>query len=144
MNLTYIQLVAFSAYSAKYIQTSCSVPLAMYLMPIPEFLWDMQRWPRHLTCLQGASDWDAGAKWTNAKSGRGGTGRVFSEVWRNKEHNFFLPDSHVIYILKVNLLGRGGHSRQDRVRGLRMREEKTGSTDIRKKTQVTWLCWPES
>ena len=43
----------------------------------------------------------------------------------------------MIYILKVNLLGRGGHSRQDRVRGLRMREEKTGSTDIRKKTQVT-------
>lgn len=82
----------------------------------------------------------------NAKSGQAGTGRVFSEVWRNKEHNFFffLPDSHVIYIIKVNLLGRGGHSRQDRVRGLRMRKEKTGSTDIRKKTQVTWLCWPES
>ena len=56
MNLTYIQLVAFSACSAVYIRTSCSVPLAMYLAPIPEFLWDMERWPRHCTCLQRASD----------------------------------------------------------------------------------------
>ena len=69
---------------------------------------------------------------------------VRSEGIRNTIFFFFLPDSHVIYIIKVNLLGRGGHSRQDRVRGLRMRKEKTGSMDIRKKTQVTWLCWPES
>ena len=47
-----------------------------------------------------------------------------------------MPDSHVIYIIKVNLSGRGGHSRQDRGRGLRVRKEKTGSTDVRKKTQV--------
>ena len=115
----------------------------MNLTPIPEFLRDMQRWPRHRTCLQRASDWDAGAKWTNAKSGQAGTDSVFSEVWRNKGH-IFLPDSHVIYIIKVNLSGRGGHSRQDRGRGLRVRKEKTGSTDVRKKTQVIWLCWPES
>lgn len=140
MNLTYIQLVAFSACSAVYIRTSCSVPLAMYLAPIPEFLWDMERWPRHCTCLQRASDWDAGAKWTNAKSGRAGTDRVFGEVWRNKGH-IFLPDSDVIYIIKVNLLGKGGHSRQDRGRGLRMKKEKT---NVRMKTQVIWLCWPAS
>ena len=42
----------------------------------------------------------------------------------------------MIYIIKVNLSGRGGHSRQDRGRGLRVRKEKTGSTDVRKKTQV--------
>ena len=44
-----------------------------------------------------------------------------------------MPDSDVIYIIKVNLLGKGGHSRQDRGGGLRMKKEKT---NVRMKTQV--------